>query len=125
MRYKGIEVRFIQLVSYMGDEYKDKDFKEVQEYFKKQIQKQHFPYSISFECPIEDMICIGLDNYKGTGKPTLWKYFEALYELKKIFHDSYINLNLDAFLPEGNTIDLTGEEFVRLYLSKEASNEEK
>lgn len=115
MIYKGIEVSFIQLVSYLGDEYKDKDFKEVQSHFKKQIKKYKFPYGCSFECPVEDMVCINLDgmNIEDAGKR---KLLEALHELKKIFSDSYINLNLEDFLPEGNTIDLTGEEFKNLYL---------
>jgi hypothetical protein len=30
--------------------------------------------------------------------------------LKEMFYDSYINLNLDGFMKEGNTVDLTGEE---------------
>jgi hypothetical protein len=119
VRYKGIEVRFIQLVSYLGDEYKDKDFKEVQAHFKKMIKKHKFPYGCSFECPIEDMICINLDGSIDIADSGKEKLLKALYELKKIFPDSYINLNLEDFLPEGNTIDLTGEEFKKLYLLQE------
>lgn len=122
MKYKGIDVSFIQLTSYMGNKFKDKNFKEVQDYFKKRIRKYYYPYDISFECPIEDMICIGLDKYTGLNEKTLLAYNHALYELKRIFPDSYINLNLEDFLPEGNTIDLTGEEFQKLYLM-EVSNE--
>jgi hypothetical protein len=117
MIYKGQNVEFIQLVSYMGEEHKNKTFKENQKFFMEKISGK-LSFSCTFECPIEDMICINHRNTPGIGdtEEDRKALLCGLEELKKFFPDSYINLNLDGFIEnEGNSIDLTGEEFNSLH----------
>ena len=117
MTYKGESVEFIQLVSYLGEEYRNKTFKENQNYFKEKINEK-ISFSCSFECPIEDMICINHKDvigkrYTDEDKGVL---LSGLEELKTIFPNSFINLHLYSFIEgEGNSIDITGEEFEELY----------
>lgn len=117
MVYQGQNVEFIQLVSYLGEEYTNKTSKENQAYFKKMISGK-LSFTCSFECSIEDMICINHDDVIGTryteeeDKAVL---LSGLEELKMIFPNSFINLHLEGFIEEGNTVDLTGEEFKELY----------
>lgn len=114
MNYKGKNVESIQLVCYMGDEFKNKSFQENQKYFKEQI-KGRISFDYSFECPIEDMICINYDGLHSNTKEGKEKLLYGLEELNKIFPNSFINLYLDDFVEEGNCIDLTGEKFRELY----------
>lgn len=115
MTYKGERVEFIQLVSYLGEKRKNKTFKENQDYFKKKIHgKLSFP--CSFECPIEDMICINHGDVIGYTDEERGGVLSGLEELKAIFPDSFINLHLYSFIEsEGNSIDITDEEFEKLY----------
>lgn len=115
MEYKGVKVNYVQLVSYMGEGFKKNSAKENQLLFKNKI-KYGFPYSCSFECPIEDMICINLDWNDGINEDERPALLCALERLKKIFPESFINLNLDDFVEEGNCIDLTGEQFREMYI---------
>lgn len=117
MLYKDKSVEFIQLVSYIGNEHVNKTYKENQKFFKERISGK-LSFSCSFECPIEDMICV---NHKDT--PSIGDTEEdrkallyGLNELKQVFPNTFINLHLSGFVEdEGNSIDLTGEEFEKLY----------
>lgn len=115
MIYEGQKVEFIQLVSYLGEEWKNKTFQENQNYFMKKINGK-LTFSCSFECPIEDMICINHEDVLGTTEEDKGTLLNGLEELKTILPNSFINLNLGGFVENvGNSIDLTGEEFRKLY----------
>ena len=115
MKYKNVEISFIQLVTYMGDEFKDNTSHDNQTIFKNKIRRNKFPYNFSFECPIEDMICINIDDVSGFTKEGRKELINALNELKKIYGKSFINLSLDDFIDgEGNCIDLTEVEFLEI-----------
>lgn len=120
MIYKNKKVEFIQLVCYLGEEFKGNTYKENEEIFSQKISDTiSFPYS--YECPIEDMICL---NHEGINqerlliptKEDMEALISGLEELKESFPNSFLNLNLDGFIEEeGNSIDLTIEEFRSLY----------
>lgn len=117
MLYKGNKVEFIQLVSYMGEIHKKKAIIENQNYFMDMISGR-LSFPCSFECPAEDIIYITHKNVSSTTNEVRERkaLLKGLKELKKIFPYSYINLCLYETLDkEGTSIDLTEEDFIKLY----------
>lgn len=116
MMYQGHNIESFQLVSYMGEERKQFTCQENQKYFSEIIDGK-ISFACSIECPIEDMVCVGLDDVTGE-QLTEWEK-EALLcgleELKAVFPNSFVNLYLSGFTKDGNCIDITGEEFRKLY----------
>ncbi len=114
MIYRGKEVEYMNLVTYLGKEYKNNQFYINKVYFNAKIKDNlSFPYS--FESTIDDMVIIYHEEVVGVTEEDKARLLEGLEELKRIFPNSFINFNLQGFLPEGNSIDLTGEEFRKLY----------
>jgi hypothetical protein len=117
MLYKGNNVEFIQLVSYMGEAHKKKALIENQNFFMEMISGR-LSFPCSFECPAEDIIYITHKNISSTGDEIgdTKALLKGLKELKKIFPYSFINLCIDEDVDkEGTSIDLTEDEFIKLY----------
>lgn len=119
MNYKNIKVLEISPVVYLGEEFKNNDWKVNQRIFKDKIKDLEFKYGFGIECPIEDLICVQID-YKDTFEPlakhdTIDKIFNVTNELLKVFGDKVkINLYLDDYIEgEGNSIDMTITEFAK------------
>lgn len=126
MKYKDIKILDINPVVYLGEDFKDMNFKYNQEYFKRKISDLKFPYGFSYECPIEDMISIGID-YEDDFEPiikenTVEKIFAVINELLKVFSKNVkINFYLDGLIEGvGNSIDMDIIEFVN-YLKEETT----
>lgn len=117
MKYKDIKILDINPVVYLGEDFKDKDFKYNQNCFKRKIKNSVFAYGFGYECPIEDMISISVD-YKDDFEPiiqekTLVKILSVTNELLKIFGENVkINLYLDKSIEGiGNSLDMDIKEF--------------
>lgn len=124
MKYKNIKVSYISPVVYLGEEFKNNDWRDNQKIFKEKIKELNFGVGFGCECPIEDLIVVQVD-YEDDLEPlakmdTIDKIFNVTNELLKVFEDSLkINLYLDGYIEaEGNSIDMTISEFVR-WLSEE------
>lgn len=113
LKYKNINVKQISISVCLGSEYKEKDFRENQELFKNMVAKLNFGYGFSYECPIEDLICVYPD----------FKSNEALCSLYGTFSEKFgeikVNLLLDDFLEDQcNSIDLSLDEYQELLKSE-------
>lgn len=114
MKYKNVEVESLSLTCFLGDMFKEIDFKSNQDFFMEQIKG--FSFNCGIECPIEDLICVYINDVSGTGKNDIKTIVKACEEMKKYFDDTFINLYLEDFIDgEGNSIDLTIDEFEKLY----------
>lgn len=129
MVYENLKVLEISLSVYLGDEYKNNDWKENQEIFQDKIKDLSFDYPFSFECPIEDLICVQLD-YKDSLEPlakaqTIDNVYSVYGELMKVFgEDVKINIYLDGYLKDGsNSVDMSYQEFFG-WLKNELKNYE-
>ena len=116
MYYKDSKILEINPVVYLGEKFKDNNFKENQEFFKNKIRNAKFQYDFSFECPIEDLIHVHVDYRDNfiplAKKDTLNRVSEVFKELSTIFKDVKINLYLDDYIEGiGNSVDLDYEEF--------------
>lgn len=116
MLYKNVKVEQISISVYMGKKYVENDFRKNQDIFKKKVSKQSANCGFCYECPIEDLICIypdGLGELEETiSKSDFDKIISVYDEMSKIFENVKVNLYLDDFLEEGNSIDLSKEEFI-------------
>lgn len=117
MVYENLKVLEISLSVYLGDEYKNNNWKDNQEIFKDKIKDLSFDYPFSFECPIEDLICVQLD-YEDSLEPlakaqTVDNIYNVYGELMKVFgEDVKINIYLDGYLENGdNCVDMGYKEF--------------
>lgn len=128
MKYKNIKVKEIIPVVYLGDEFVNNDWRENQRIFKEKIKDLNFKAGFGFECPIDDLIVVQID-YNDDFEPlakesTIDDIFSVTNELLKVFKESVkINLYLDDFLEEGNSIDLTIAEFI-IWLTEELAKHE-
>lgn len=68
MKYRGVEVLAINPVVYLGEEFKNNNFKYNEKYFKEKIKDLKFTYGFSYECPIDDVVIIGF-NYEDDFNP--------------------------------------------------------
>lgn len=119
MKYKGVKVLYINPAVYLGEEFKNNDWRDNQKIFKEKIKSLDFGVGFGYECPIEDLIDIQVD-YRDNLEPlaqmdTIDKIFNVTNELLKVFEDKVkINLHLDDYIEgEGNSIDMTITEFVK------------
>lgn len=131
MKYKDVKVLEINPVVYLGEDFKDKNFKYNQDYFKSKIKDCSFAYGFGFECPIEDMVSIHVD-YKDDFEPiirekTLEKILFVTNELLKIFGENVkINLYLDKSIEGiGNSIDIDIKEFFDYFMEETKKFESK
>lgn len=92
MKYKGVEVLAINPVVYLGEKFKNKNFKYNEEYFKEKIKDLKFSYSFSYECPIDDVVVIGFnynDNYNPFIKNgSIGRIITMVNELSKVFGEN-------------------------------------
>lgn len=128
MKYKNIKVKEINPVVYLGDEFVNNNWKENQRIFKEKIKDLNFKVEFGFECPIDDLIVVQIDyddDFEPLAKEsTIDNIFSVTNELLKVFKESVkINLYLDDFLEEGNSIDLTIAEFI-IWLTEELAKHE-
>lgn len=118
MLYKNVKVEQVSVSVYMGETYAMNDFKSNQNIFKRKISKHGAICGFGFECPIDDLICIYPDGMGDVreiiSKSDFDKVISIYDEMSKLFDNVKVNLYLDGFLDEGNSIDLTKEEFVKL-----------
>ena len=126
MKYRDIKVLEINPVVYLGEDFKNKDYKFNEEYFKNQIKNLEFRYAFNYECPIEDMISVRIE-YEDDFTPiiqekTVEKILSVTNELLKVFGKGVkINLYLDDFIEKvGNSIDMEIDEFTK-YLQEETN----
>lgn len=119
MKYKNIKVLEINPVVYLGEKFKNNDWRENQKIFKEKIKDLDFQVGFGIECPIEDLICVQVD-YTDTLEPlakmdTIDKIFSVTNELLKVFaHSVKVNIYLDGYIEDGsNSIDMTITEFVK------------
>lgn len=124
MKYKNVKVLEINPVVYLGEDFKNNDWKVNQNIFKEKIKDINFEYGFSFECPVGDMICINID-YEDKFEPllkenTIDMIFSVFNQLLKVFKENVkINLHLDDFIDGiGNSVDMNIEELVE-YLQEE------
>jgi len=117
MKYKEVKVLEINPVVYLGEDFKDKDFRYNQNCFKRKIENSKFAYGFGYECPIEDMISISV-YYEDYFEPiikedTLEKILSVTNELLKTFEENVkINLHLDKSIEGiGNSLDMDIKEF--------------
>lgn len=123
MKYKDVKVLEINLVVYLGEKFKNNGWKENQLIFKDIVEKLDLKNSISWECPIEDLIYIYIDDNKDDLDPlplesTVENIFSVVTELLEGGFIPKINILLDEFIEEGNSIDLEFNEFIE-WLQKE------
>lgn len=124
MKYKGINIKEMNIVVFLGEDFIDKDWRENQDYFGEKIKDLNFKEGFNYECPIEDMVWVYL-NYKDDFKPiakesTIDLIFNCYNELMKVFKDIKVEFYLNGFLEdEGNSVMLDIKEFVD-YLLDEA-----
>lgn len=116
MEYKNVKVNYISLVSFIGEEYEDNDYKSKQLLFRKKITKEKFPFSCGIECPVDDLIFTYIDDIADTSEDSMKLAVIACEQMIKIYPQTFINLYLDEFVDEGNCIDLTIEQFINMYL---------
>jgi hypothetical protein len=116
MLYKNVKVEQISISVYMGEKYVKNEFRKNQEIFRKKVSKQNAICGFGYECPIEDLICIYPDGMGELGETTSKSDYDKIIsvydEMSKIFEDVKVNLYLEDFLEEGNSIDLSKEEFI-------------
>lgn len=116
MLYKNVKVEQISISVYMGKKYAENDFRKNQTIFKRKISKLNTICGFGYECPIEDLICIypdGLGELEETiSKSDFDKIISVYNEMSKIFEDVKVNLYLEDFIEECNSIDLSKEEFI-------------
>lgn len=119
MRYENIKVLEINPVVYLGEEFKNNDWRDNQKLFKERIKDLDFNVSFGIECPIEDLIYVQVDyedNFEPLAKmDTIDKIFSVTNELLKVFESNVkVNLYLDSYMKNGdNSVDMTITEFVR------------
>lgn len=111
MNYKNVKVKWITISVYLGDEFKEKHWKENEQYTKnKLIQAGLNDFAV--ECPIEDLVCIELD------KETKERIIEVYTKSKGIFDKVFVNLYLEEFIEENdetyNSVDISLEEYLKL-----------
>lgn len=125
MDYKNVKVLEITPVVYLGEEFKDNNWRDNQSIFNQKIKGLNFKVGFGIECPIADLICVQVE-YEDTLEPlvkedTMDKIFSVINELLKVFKDVKINLYLDDFIEGGyNSVDLDIKEFTD-YLFEELS----
>lgn len=114
MNYRGIKVIFISPVVYLGEEFKNKHWKDNEKTFKNRIKNLNFISGIRWECPIEDLIVLSVD-YEDDLDPvikidTLIKIFNTINVLLKVFNKDEVKMNL--YLDNCDSIDMTIIEFI-------------
>ena len=119
MKYKNIKVLEINPVVYLGEEFKNNDWRDNQKLFKERIKDLDFNVSFEIECPLEDLIYVQVD-YEDDFEPlikmnTIDKIFRVTNELLKVFENNVkVNLYLDSYMKNGDiSVDMTITEFVR------------
>lgn len=124
MNYKGVKVLYINPTVYLGEDFKNNDWRDNQRIFKEKIKNLNFGVGFGYECPIDDLIDIQVD-YEDNLEPlakmdTIDKIFSVTNELLKVFGDNVkMNLYLDNYIKdEGNSIDMTITKFVQWLLEE-------
>lgn len=117
MKYKGIKVLEINPVVYLGEKFKNNDWRDNQAFFEEKIEDLNFEHNLEFECPIGDLIYIFV-NYKdsleiSTKKDTINRILSVSNELMKVFGDNVkINICLAEYIEDGyNSMDISVVEF--------------
>lgn len=105
MKHEGIEILAINPVVYLGEEFKNNNFKYNEEYFKEKIKDLKFSYSFSYECPIDDVVVIGFnyeDNYNPFIKAgSIRRIITTVNELSKVFGENIrVQILLKGYLEE-------------------------
>lgn len=135
MKYRGVEILAINPVVYLGEEFKNNNFKYNEEYFKEKIKDLKFSYSFSYECPIDDVVVIGFnynDNYNPFIKnSSIRRIITTVNELSNILGENVkVQILLKGYLEEtvnlgqinieemSNCIDMELTEFIK-YLYEE------
>lgn len=136
MKYKGVEILAINPVVYLGEEFKNNNFKYNEEYFKEKIKGLKFTYSFSYECPIDDIVVIGFD-YEDDFNPFIKngsirrRIITTVNELSKVFDENVkvqillsdcfeetANLGQINIEEKTNCIDIELTEFMKYYIMK-------
>lgn len=130
MKYKGVEVLAINPVVYLGEKFKNKNFKYNEEYFKEKIKDLKFTYGFSYECPIDDVVIIGF-NYEDDPNPfikngSIRRIITTVNELSNILGENVkVQILLKGYLEEtvnlgqinieemSNCIDMELTEFIK------------
>lgn len=106
LKYKNIKVEWVTISIYLGDEFKNNHWKINEKYACKKLSETGLT-NFSVECPIEDLICV---QFAETPENVEKFYNKA----KSVFNEVFVNLYLDGYLEEGNSIDISLDEYMKL-----------
>lgn len=106
MKYKNVAVEWVTISIYLGDKFKYKHWKENESFTSNKLSEAGLN-NFGVECPIDDLVCVQFEETKE-------KVIEFYTKAKKVFDKVYVNLYLNGWVKEGNSIDISLEEYLKL-----------
>ena len=106
LKYKGIRVEWVTISIYLGDKFKNNHWKINEKYACQKLSEVGLK-DFGVECPIEDLICVQFEETDAKAR-------EVYNRSKEVFDKVFVNLYLDGYVEEGNSIDISLEEYMKL-----------